>query len=155
MNRKFFPGIAAMTLIFVAITYNANAVTESLPNHQNDQDKTVTTKQTADNVAYNNPEVMPTFNGKNIPEFAKWIYAQLKYPIEAQRENITGRVTAQFYIEPDGTLDAISILLSPHQSLSNEVYRILESSPKWEPGTNAGKPVRVRLIMPINFSLKK
>ena len=98
-------------------------------------------------------EVMPLFQGENAQSFRRWIGTQLRYPEEAAKKNIQGRVTASFIIEKDGTLTNVEIIQSPDALLSQEMQRILVSSPKWTPGTQRGQAVRVKFTIPTDFKL--
>jgi TonB family protein len=101
-----------------------------------------------------NAEVMPKFQGGGLTEFRKWVSERLVYPKEAQDGNITGKVTVRFIIEKDGSLTNIEEIASPSKLLTDEVARVLRQSPKWSPGMQGGKPVRIFYILPIDFSLK-
>lgn len=100
-------------------------------------------------------EQMPMFQGGGLNTFLMWVQQQIKYPTIAMENGIQGRVTAQFTIERDGSLTNINILQSPDHSLSAETIRILRQSPKWEPGKQRDKPVRVRFTLPVNFNLHR
>lgn len=98
-------------------------------------------------------ETPPQFNEGDIQEFRKWIQIHVKYPEEALKKNAYGKVFAQFVIEKDGSVNNVEILKSPDESLSQEVRRVIESSPKWTPGKQRGEPVRVRSVVPIDFAI--
>lgn len=112
------------------------------------------TQQVPDDAPYLSVETMPRFEGGDLTQFRTWAQAQIRYPEEAMHKGVQGRVIAQFVIEPDGTLDEISILQTPDASLSDEARRILESSPRWTPGLQKGEPVRVKFAFPIDFRLE-
>lgn len=99
-------------------------------------------------------ETMPRFEGGDLTNFLTWAQAQICYPEEAMSRGVQGRVVAQFVIEPDGTLDEVSLLQTPDASLSDETRRILESSPRWTPGIQGGEKVRVKFTFPIDFRLE-
>ena len=98
-------------------------------------------------------EIMPTFRGGNIVQFGEWVQNHLHYPKEAKQKRITGRVMVAFVVERDGTLSNIEVLSSPHESLSTEVVRVMNMSPKWKPAKQHGEVVRVRLLLPVIFNL--
>ena len=77
----------------------------------------------------------------------------VKYPEEAQKQKIQGRVTVQFIIEKDGTITGVTVLRSVHPLLDKEAIRVVQNMPKWVPGTQRGEPVRVSYTAPINFRL--
>lgn len=98
-------------------------------------------------------EEMPKFQGGDLGAFRTWVQSQLVYPRMAQENNVQGKVIVQFVIEPDGRLTNIEEKASPDKSLTEEVIRVLKSAPKWTPGKQRNKPVRVAMILPIDFVL--
>ena len=66
---------------------------------------------------------------------------------------IQGRVSVQFYIEPDGSLTEVKALRGPNEELKKEAERVVRSMPKWKPAVMAGKPVRIRYVLPVLFRL--
>ena len=99
-------------------------------------------------------EVMPKFMGGDLNKFRNWVQARLKYPKYAQENVITGRVIINVIIEKDGTLTVAGFKQSAHEVLAAEVERVVKTSPKWEPGSNKGKPVRVQFNVPFNFQIR-
>lgn len=95
-------------------------------------------------------EDMPTFPG----DINKWLGKNVKYPVIAQENNIQGRVTVQFVIEKDGSITDVKVLRSVDPSLDKEAVRVVKAMPKWKPGKQRGKPVRVSYTVPINFRLQ-
>ncbi|WP_295939248.1 M56 family metallopeptidase [uncultured Alistipes sp.] len=98
-------------------------------------------------------ETMPTFENGDIAEFRKWVQMRVKYPAEALKKNIHGRVVVSFVVETDGSVSTIETIRSPHKSLTDEVRRIIASSPKWTPGSQRGKTVRVKFTLPVDFAV--
>jgi TonB family protein len=98
-------------------------------------------------------EEMPSFNGGNLNTFREWVAQRLVYPRDAQKQNIQGQVTLKFVIERDGSLTNVEVISSPDYLLSNEAVRVVRMSPKWSPGKQKGRPVRVAYVVPINFGL--
>ena len=99
-------------------------------------------------------EVMPKFEGGDPNKFRNWVQARLKYPKYAQENVITGRIIINVIIEKDGTLTVAGFKQSAHEVLAAEVERVVKTSPKWEPGSNKGKPVRVQFSVPFNFQIR-
>lgn len=98
-------------------------------------------------------EVMPSFQGGNVQQFRSWVQENLKYPKTALDNNIHGRVVLSFIIERDGSVGGIKILQSPDRSLSEEARRVIASSPRWKPGEQGGKKVRVQYTFPVDFRM--
>lgn len=97
-------------------------------------------------------EVMPQFPGGQIA-MMKYIMENMKYPEQAMKEGIQGRVAVRFIVEKDGSISDVRPILSVHPLLNKEAVRVVESMPKWTPGKQNGKPVRVRFNVPVMFKL--
>lgn len=95
----------------------------------------------------------PYFGIAGDKEFKAWIAEHTIYPEDAKGNNIQGKVYLQFVIEKDGSVSNIQVLKSIDELLSKEAVRVLESSPKWNPGKIDGTPVRVKVYFPIMFTL--
>lgn len=100
-------------------------------------------------------EKMPSFDGGDQNKFKNWVQGKVVYPSIAEENNISGRVTCSFVIERDGKISNIVVIQSPDKSLSDEVIRVMKMAPKWAPGEQRGKPVRVKVVVPINFTFNK
>lgn len=100
-------------------------------------------------------EELPTFMGGGNGEFLKWVGERLKYPSKAADANVQGKVFIQFVIEKDGSITDITVLKGIGFGADEEAVRIVGSAPKWSPGKQRGKPVRLRMILPITFMLKE
>ena len=95
----------------------------------------------------------PTFQGKDANTFSSWVNAHLVYPEIARENGVQGRVTIQFTIGTDGKLYGVRALNSPDESLSSEAVRVVSSSPKWEPGKQRDRTVKVTYTFPVVFRL--
>lgn len=82
-----------------------------------------------------------------------WLSQNMRYPKEAQDKNIEGRVSIQFIIEKDGSIDEVKTLRSPSEILSAEAERVVKAMPKWKPAMHNGKTVRMRYVLPVVFKL--
>lgn len=102
-------------------------------------------------VSLENP---PKFPG-GIDDFYKFLGDNIKYPEEAAKQDIQGNVFVSFIVEKDGSLSDIKVDRPLGHGTDEEAIRILKLSPKWEPGTQNGKTVRVKYNLPIKFSLSK
>lgn len=100
-------------------------------------------------------EEMPLFQGKDLNTFRTWVQSQIRYPAEALKRGIEGRVVLSFIVERDGSVSTIQLLQSPDRILSEEARRVVSSSPKWTPGRQNGHLVRVRYMLPVDFSTPK
>lgn len=120
---------------------------------EGNQPKDTTSKSTESPLAV--AEKMPKFKGGDLLSFRDWVMQNLKYPQQAAKDKIEGKVVALFVIEKDGQLTSVKILQSPDQLLSDELIRVLYSSPKWTPGMQKGKNVRVKYTIPVTFQNTK
>ena len=84
---------------------------------------------------------------------SKWIAKNVKYPVLAMENGIQGKVFIQFVIERDGSITDVKVVRGVDASLDKEAVRVVQSMPKWKPGKQRGKPVRVAYTLPINFQL--
>ena len=100
-------------------------------------------------------ETMPSFEGGDLLKFRQWLQTEVRYPAEALKQRIEGRVVCSFVIERDGSVSNITALQSPDRLLTNEVRRVLANSPRWTPGMQKGETVRVKYVVPVDFSLPK
>lgn len=98
-------------------------------------------------------ETMPLFEGGDLLKFRQWLQTQVRYPAEALKKQIEGRVVCSFVVERDGSVSNIMALQSPDRLLTDEVRRVLANSPRWTPGMQKGKTVRVKLVVPVDFKL--
>jgi periplasmic protein TonB len=83
----------------------------------------------------------------------KYFVDSVRYPDEARKKNIQGKVFVGFIVETNGSVSNIVVLRSPDISLSNEAKRLISAMPKWIPGKQNGKPVRVQETVPVSFKL--
>jgi len=100
---------------------------------------------------YEEVEIEPKFKDGSLSEF---IHNEIKYPEEALKKHIKGRVTLQMIVMEDGSVDGVKIITPVHPLLDNEAVRVLmASSKKWNPAKIDNSPVRVSYYIPINFEL--
>jgi periplasmic protein TonB len=97
-------------------------------------------------------EVEPVPRG-GMDAFYKFLGDKIKYPNAAKEAGTQGRVILQFVVEKDGSLTDIHVMREPGNGLGDEAMRVLKLAPKWTPGVQNGKPVRVQFTIPVNFSL--
>lgn len=100
-------------------------------------------------------DTMPKFQNGDMSTFCYWMAHNIKYPQEAIDSGLEGKVIFSFIVETDGSLSEFKILQSPSVILSNEVERVFNNSPKWEPGLYMGEKVRVRLTVPVVLVIQK
>jgi protein TonB len=95
---------------------------------------------------------MPEFpGGKKV--LKQYIARNIKYPVQAIEENIQGRIYLRFLVTHEGLIDKATVLRSIHPLLDTEALRIVNSFPKWKPGSQNGRAVNVWYTIPITFQL--
>ncbi len=97
-------------------------------------------------------ENKPVFPGGEAAMF-KYIQQNTKYPEIAKENGITGKVFVQFVIGKDGKVSDVEVIRGIDPYLDKEAVRVVSSMPKWTPGSQRGKPVKVSFQLPINFTL--
>ncbi len=98
-------------------------------------------------------EVMPEFPG-GMEEMQSYLRKSLKYPALAQENGIESKLFVQFIVNSDGSITDVEILNPQGVGFDKEAKRVISGMPKWKPGKQGGKTVRVYYIIPINFTLK-
>ena len=100
-------------------------------------------------------ENKPKFQGtEDQNAFRNWVHQKLVYPETAIENGVSGRVTVEFTIDTDGTVRNVRVLRGVDASLDREALRVISSSPKWEPGRQRDKAVRVSYVFPVVFELR-
>ena len=99
-------------------------------------------------------EEKPSFNGGDANEFSKWVNSRLVYPEIAKENGVQGRVTLQFTVNADGTVSNVKVLRGVDSSLDKEAVRVVSSSPKWKPGKQRDRAVKVTYTFPVIFQLR-
>jgi periplasmic protein TonB len=97
-------------------------------------------------------EEMPHFPGGD-NQLKTFLLSSIKYPQEARELNIQGTVYLEFVVEPDGSITNIVVKRGPGGGLEEEALRVVKSMPLWTPGKQNGTAVRVRLTLPVKFTL--
>ncbi|MBR0111290.1 MAG: TonB family protein [Bacteroidales bacterium] len=112
----------------------------------------------SDNVVpYYDCDRRPTFLGSADPKvfLEKWVYKYLRYPEEAVRQGIQGRVLVDFIINERGKVTGAKVLRGVDPLLDEEALRVINASPDWRPGTVLGKKVKAEISMYVEFRLEK
>jgi len=99
-------------------------------------------------------EDMPKFRGGDINKFREWVQKRVRYPELAAENGIQGRVFISFVVETNGNVSNVAVTRSVDALLDDGAKEAVAASPKWEPGMQRGRPVRVRYSIPIIFQLQ-
>lgn len=97
-------------------------------------------------------EQQPGFPG-GMGAFYQFVQKKMKYPSQARRMGIEGKVFVQFVVGKDGSINEVKVIRGIGAGCDEEAIRVIENSPKWAPGKQRGKPVKVRMVLPITFKL--
>jgi len=125
-----------------------------------DEENGVDIATLGENQAITQEEVDPVFGiADQMPEFPggklalrKWIANNIKYPKIAAERGIRGKVYISFVVEKDGFISSVKVIQGFEPSLDKEALRVISNLPRWSPGLQGGKPVRVSYTVPINFT---
>ena len=107
-----------------------------------------------DNPVFEVVETMPEYPNGGMPGMMEFLSKNIRYPVNAQKNGTQGRVTVHFVVNADGSLSNIGIIRGVDPELDGEAVRVISAMPKWKPGTQGGKPVRVKYTVPVMFRLK-
>ncbi len=99
------------------------------------------------------PEDYPTFKGQGHASFNDWLIGQIKYPDDAVTRGASGKVTASYTVNPDGTLSTPAIMYSSDKSLEDAVVKAIAASPQWEPPKNPESADPFKASVTIKFEL--
>ena len=97
-------------------------------------------------------EDQPTPSG-GMAAFYQYVAKKMKYPAQARRMGIEGKVFVQFVVDKDGTLTEVQAVKGIGAGCDEEAVRVIQGAPKWKPGKQRGRAVKVRMILPITFKL--
>jgi len=98
-------------------------------------------------------EQQPEFPG-GTSEMYKYLGKNIKYPSAASRANVSGRVFMSFVVNVDGSIQDVAVLKGLGFGCDEEAIRVVKAMPKWKPGKQSGRAVRVKYNLPINFQLE-
>ncbi|MCI1640172.1 MAG: energy transducer TonB [Bacteroidales bacterium] len=99
-------------------------------------------------------EEKPKFQGGDANKFSIWVNQHLNYPEIAKENGVQGRVTMEFTVNADGTVSNVKVLRGVDSSLDEEAKRVISMSPKWTPGKQRDRAVKVTYTFPVIFQLR-
>lgn len=149
--------IIALSALLLLLDSNLKAQNVVNPTNEKDNitilravgdDSTVSDKEKV----YQVVEQQPSFPGGR-EELFKYLAYNVRYPIDAAKNKIEGRVLITFVVEHDGSISNVNVANSVYPSLDKESIRVVSGMPKWIPGKANGKTIRVKYTIPITFRL--
>ena len=99
-------------------------------------------------------ENMPEFPNGGQAGLMQYLSKNIKYPTISQEQGTQGRVTCQFVVNKDGSIVDVKVIRGVDPYLDKEAVRVISTMPKWKPGMQRGKPVRVKYTVPVMFRLQ-
>ena len=161
-GRYFVPALLlSFILAFGIVFFISCNKTESIDDNEvvviKTQGKIDETKSDVNETVFTVVEEMPVFDNddsNDMKKFRMFIAKNLKYPDIAAKNSIQGRVYVSFVVDSEGNVKDAKVDRGVDSSLNEEALRVINSSPKWEPGKQKGKNVAVQFTFPIVFKLQ-
>ena len=156
--KQLLPFALGLALVLV---FGCDDATEQL-SEMNDQEaaKAIAQVQTSKvkeaegmNGVYDMVDVQPGPEG-GMTSFYQWVAENMQYPIQAKKVGVEGRVFIQFIVDETGNITEVKSIKGIGAGCDAEAVRVMKSATKWTPGLVDGKPVKVRMVMPVSFKLE-
>lgn len=138
-NGLWWRLLATLSVLALLLMVNTNAMAQS--------------KKVANDKVLEKAEVMPQFPGGD-QAMMKFVSENVQYPEEAKEKEISGRVLVGFIVEKDGSVNEVKIVRGIGGGCDEEAVRVVKAMPKWKPGKQDGKTVRVSYTMPFFFKMQ-
>jgi TonB family protein len=133
---------------------SGNVETDSIKNQKVEPVEQILNDNPDEEIPFAVVEVKPKFQGGDQNMFSRWVNSQIKYPVEAQKDSIQGRVTLQFTVDKNGQVKDVSVIRKVHPLLDAEALSVIQSSPAWTPGRHKNEPVDVVYLFPVVFQMQ-
>ena len=138
-NGLWWRLLTTMSVLAILLMVNTNAMAQN--------------KKAVNDKVLEKAEVMPEFPGGE-QAMMKFVAENIQYPQEARDKEISGRVLVSFIVEKDGSINEVKVMKGIGGGCDEEAVRVVKAMPKWKPGKDKGKPVRVSYVMPFTFKLQ-
>ena len=138
-NGLWWRLLATLSVLAILLMVNTNAMAQN--------------KKKANDKVLEKAEVMPQFPGGD-QAMMDFVAKNVQYPEEAKEKEISGRVLVGFIVEKDGSISDVKVVKGIGGGCDEEAVRVVKAMPKWKPGKEKGKPVRVSYMMPFTFKLQ-
>ena len=139
LNGLWWRLLTVMSVLAILLMVNTNAMAQN--------------KKKANDKVLEKAEVMPEYPGGD-QAMMKFVSENVQYPEEAKEKEISGRVLVSFIVEKDGSIADVKVVKGIGGGCDEEAVRVVKAMPKWKPGKDKGKPVRVSYMMPFTFKLQ-
>ena len=138
-NGLWWRLLTTLSVLAILFTINTTAMAQN--------------KKTSNDKVFEKVEDMPEFPGGE-QAMMDFVSKNVQYPKEAMEKGISGRVMVGFIVEKDGSIGDVKVVKGIGGGCDEEAVRVVKAMPKWKPGKEKGKPVRVSYMMPIFFKLQ-
>lgn len=159
-NNYLTPGIHKISFVAKGQRFNDNIMVPKVPKRFNlivrgtaDDLRPITPRYDESNKVFDVVEQMPSFPGGQ-GALMQYIANNVRYPVNAQVNGVQGRVVVSLVVETDGSISNVEVVRSVSPELDQEAIRVVSNMPKWIPGKQNGKPIRVRYNVPVSFRLQ-
>lgn len=149
ISKEQYCGVYVITVAENLVNTIVPINKERITNNKSDTEK----KKKKESSLFYVVEKMPIFNDDGNRGFIKYIQENVTYPKEAVLQGIEGKVFVNMVINEDGSVSNVKVIKSVHPILDEEAMRVVKASPKWTPGSQRGKNVKVVLTFPVGFQL--
>ena len=139
VNGLWWRLVATLSVLAILLMVNTNAMAQN--------------KKATNDKVLEKAEVMPEYPGGD-QAMMKFVAENVQYPEEAKEKGISGRVLVSFIVEKDGSIGEVKVVKGIGCGCDDEAVRVVKAMPKWKPGTDKGKAVRVNYMLPITFKLQ-
>ena len=139
LNGLWWRLLTVMSVLAILLMVNTNAMAQN--------------KKKANDKVLEKAEVMPEYPGGD-QAMMDFVAKNVQYPQEARDKGISGRVLVSFIVEKDGSIADVKVVKGIGGGCDEEAVRVVKAMPKWKPGKDKGKPVRVSYMMPFTFKLQ-
>jgi TonB family protein len=147
------PAITAVILYFSAGSLNNVVAQDNTKNAPKDQ-QNVKPAESASQEVYTKVDKQPVYSGGDEARI-KFLVDNIKYPEDARKKGIQGKVFVSFIVRADGSVTDVTAMKGIGSGCDEEAVRVVKMMPKWTPGEIKGKPVAVKYVLPIQFALDK
>lgn len=139
VNGLWWRLLTTLSVLAILLTVNTTAMAQN--------------NKTAKDKVYEKAEIMPEFPGGE-QAMMDFVAKNVTYPKEAMEKEISGRVMVGFIVEKDGSISDVKVVKGIGGGCDEEAVRVVKAMPKWIPGNDKGKPVRVHYTLPLTFKLQ-
>ena len=139
LNGLWWRLLTVMSVLAILLMVNTNAMAQN--------------KKKANDKVLEKAEVMPEYPGGD-QAMMDFVAKNVQYPQEARDKEISGRVLVSFIVEKDGSIADVKVVKGIGGGCDEEAVRVVKAMPKWKPGKDKGKSVRVSYMMPFTIKLQ-